>query len=94
MFKTLITIELHQCTHLLLPSGNFEHISSDLQQFSSIFLSVVWECNVSEEEISTVLEMCWNFYDQFKHRAFKIWIVNYQKKKKSGYMAAAFAQFF
>lgn len=41
------------------------------------------ECNVSEEKISTMLEIHWNIYDQFIRRVFKICIVNLSKEEEN-----------
>ena len=84
IFNTSTTIELPQWTtgyQWAKTNVNVSSVNSDkvIQYLCPSDL----ESNISKEEISTVLEMRWNTFDQFKRRAFKVWIVSLPKEAEN-----------
>jgi len=83
IFMTSISVELNQWTTGYQYAKSNVNISTAICDYSiKYFCPSNEESHATEDTISTVLEMHWNTFDQFKRRAFKVWIVELPKDKE------------
>jgi len=82
IFMTSTSVELSEWTKGYHWAKSNVNISSVIFDNSiRYFCPSNEESHITENTISTVLEMHWNSFDQFKRRAFKVWIVDLPKEK-------------
>ncbi|KAJ3641881.1 hypothetical protein Zmor_028351 [Zophobas morio] len=84
VLKPSTTIELRQWTKAYQwAKCNLQVTSVKNENSVTYFCPANEEVSVSQEDILNVTEMRWNTFDQFKKRAFKIWIVTLPDNKEN-----------